>query len=197
VSEFVDECRREWKRLGVADHLADEMAAELSADLDEAEAEGASSSEVLGSSALDPRSLAASWALERGLIHPRATEGVSRRHRRALALLVTFGFLVVIGGAAAILASETGQRDAHRVFALPDASQELVKVFDADSGEPITNTVWVAGAQALLRRPARDDEPGDNIDPIAWILLAVGVVGIISASLLWTASRRSRPPAPA
>jgi hypothetical protein len=40
VSEFVDECRREWRRLGVPDPVANEMAADLTADLEEAEAEG-------------------------------------------------------------------------------------------------------------------------------------------------------------
>jgi hypothetical protein len=36
VSEFVDECRREWRRLGVPDPIANEMAADLTADLEEA-----------------------------------------------------------------------------------------------------------------------------------------------------------------
>jgi hypothetical protein len=29
MSEFVEQCRREWRRLGVADPLAEEMAADL------------------------------------------------------------------------------------------------------------------------------------------------------------------------
>jgi hypothetical protein len=33
VSEFIEECRREWKRLGVPDAAANEMAADLTADL--------------------------------------------------------------------------------------------------------------------------------------------------------------------
>jgi hypothetical protein len=195
VSEFVDECRREWKRLGVADQLAEEMAAELVADLDEAESEGASAADVLGSSAMDPRSLAASWAFERGLVHPRATEPVFRGHRRALAVVVTFGFLVVIGGAAALLASETGQRapltaqrGQLRLFAPFEASSQPI-VLDARSMRPIV--VARASVEALT------SQGGDNTEPIAWILLAVGVVGIISASLLWTTWRRNRPPAPA
>jgi hypothetical protein len=36
VTEFVDECRSEWKRLGVPDAVANEMAADLAADLQEA-----------------------------------------------------------------------------------------------------------------------------------------------------------------
>ena len=40
MNAYVDECRREWKRLGVPDGLAEEMAAELEADLAEAETDG-------------------------------------------------------------------------------------------------------------------------------------------------------------
>jgi len=45
---FVDDCRREWKRLRVSDAVANEMAAELTADLEEAASEGASPEDVLG-----------------------------------------------------------------------------------------------------------------------------------------------------
>jgi hypothetical protein len=34
---------------------------------------------------------------------------------------------------------------------------------------------------------------GDVRDVIAWILLAVGVLGIVSSSLLWTTWARTRP----
>jgi hypothetical protein len=74
VSEFAEECRREWKRLRVPDLIANEMAADLAADLREAEAEGASAEEVLGSGAFDPRSFAASWAVERGVVPPPLTD---------------------------------------------------------------------------------------------------------------------------
>jgi hypothetical protein len=63
---FIDECRYEWKRLGVPDSMAEEMAAELEADLAEAEADGVSAAEILGES--DPRRFAANWAHERGLV---------------------------------------------------------------------------------------------------------------------------------
>jgi hypothetical protein len=70
VSEFVEECRREWKRLGVPDPIAGEMAADLAADLAEAEVDGVSAEQVLGSGAFDPRAFAASWASERGVVGP-------------------------------------------------------------------------------------------------------------------------------
>lgn len=66
MNAYVEECRREWKRLGVPAGLAEEMAAELEADLAEAEADGVSAAEMLGES--DPRRFAATWARERGLV---------------------------------------------------------------------------------------------------------------------------------
>ena len=70
MSEFVDECRREWRRLGVPDPIANEMAADLTADIEEAEAEGGSAEDVLGNSVFDPRRFAASWAGARGVTAP-------------------------------------------------------------------------------------------------------------------------------
>jgi hypothetical protein len=67
VNDFVEECRREWRRLGVPDPIANEMAADLSADIVEAESEGGSAEDVLGNSVFDPRRFAASWATSRGV----------------------------------------------------------------------------------------------------------------------------------
>jgi hypothetical protein len=102
VNDFVEECRREWRRLRVPDRVANEMAADLKADLDEAEAEGASLEAVLGSEAFDPRSFAASWAAERGVVGPLPAR-VSRRPRRSR-LLAGFGVsaLVALIGVALI-----------------------------------------------------------------------------------------------
>ena len=74
MSDFVEHCRGEWRRLGVPDALAEEMAADLTSDLEEAEADGISAQELLGSSAFDPRSFARSWAAERGSSPNRRAE---------------------------------------------------------------------------------------------------------------------------
>ena len=74
---FIEECRYEWKRLGVPDSMADEMAAELEADLAEAEADGVSAAEMLGES--DPRRFAANWARERGLVAEPAPKKRGKR----------------------------------------------------------------------------------------------------------------------
>jgi len=94
MSEFVEECRREWKRLGVPDPVAREMAAELAADLDEAEADGASVEHVLGASAFDPPSFAAAWARERGLA-PASGRGHSFIPRMRWLLVLGLGLAAV------------------------------------------------------------------------------------------------------
>ena len=68
MNGFVDECRKEWSRLGVPDAVSSEMAADLAADLAEAEADGVSTEEVLGNAVFDARSFAASWATAHGVV---------------------------------------------------------------------------------------------------------------------------------
>ncbi|HEY3551846.1 MAG TPA: PASTA domain-containing protein [Gaiellaceae bacterium] len=90
MTAFVKECRQEWKRLGVPDLLADEMAADLEADLAEAEAEGVSTAEIVGES--DPRRFAATWASERGLVPEQRPQ---KRRRRVWPWVVVFVFIVL------------------------------------------------------------------------------------------------------
>lgn len=97
MSEFIEECRREWKRLHVPDSVANEMAADLAADLREAEVEGASPEELLGDAAFDPHAFARSWAQERGIVGPVA----DRRLR--LTFAVAAAAIVIAGGIAAAL----------------------------------------------------------------------------------------------
>src|SRR5262245_12711085 len=106
VSEFVEQCQAEWRRLGVADPLAEEMAADLASDLAEAETEGVSAADYLGSSASDPRSFAAAWASERGIIPASPCQEKGRR--RPLAL-VAFSALTAITVIVAALLLATGE----------------------------------------------------------------------------------------
>jgi hypothetical protein len=96
MSDFVEQCRAEWKRIGVPDPVAEEMAADLTSDLREAEAEGVSAEELLGSSVSDPRSFAASWAAERGVIPPSPTRGARRRRPTVLVAFTALAALMVI-----------------------------------------------------------------------------------------------------
>jgi hypothetical protein len=91
MTAFVEECRQEWKRLGVPDGLAEEMATELESDLAEAEADGVSAAELLGES--DPRRFAATWARERGLV---AEPPPQKRRRRVWPWVVLALFVLLV-----------------------------------------------------------------------------------------------------
>jgi hypothetical protein len=109
MSKFVEECRREWKRLGVPYAVAEEMAVDLEADLQEAESDGASVEEVLGRGAFDPRSFAASWAAERGVIPPSPVTGNLTRKPFMRAAIVLLALVTVIGAALVIFHRSTEQ----------------------------------------------------------------------------------------
>ena len=102
MNQFVDECRREWRRLGVADPVANEMAADLTADLEEAEAEGGSAEDVLGNSAFDPRRFAAAWAAARGVTSPPPPDRPSL-WRPPLAIALAALLVVLTLGAGLVL----------------------------------------------------------------------------------------------
>jgi hypothetical protein len=105
MNQFVEECRREWKRLGVPDPVANEMAADLEADLAEAEADGTSAEEVLGTGVFDAPSFAATWAAERGVIPAPAPSGPATRARRSRMVYAIAGFALValVGAVLALL----------------------------------------------------------------------------------------------
>src|SRR6266496_4366597 len=106
MNEFVEECRSEWKRLGVPDPVANEMAADLTADLNEAEKEGVSAEEVLGTSAFDPRSFASAWAAERGIVERPSPSGYGLpRRSRLSAAIAAFALIAIIGAVLMIHAS--------------------------------------------------------------------------------------------
>jgi hypothetical protein len=81
------------------------MAADLTADLNEAEAEGASAEDVLGRGAFDPRSFAASWAAERGVIPPPPPPGTRPKRPLIHLALAALVLLAATGAALAIFAS--------------------------------------------------------------------------------------------
>jgi len=110
--EFVEECRREWKRLGVPDPIANEMALDLSADIEEAEAEGGSAEDVLGNSVFDPRRFAAAWASARGVTAPPTPAdpfpALAAEHHpwyrpAMVGALALFGFLTALAAAALLI----------------------------------------------------------------------------------------------
>ena len=127
MSAYVEECRQEWRRLGVPELLAEEMATELESDLAEAEADGVPAAAILGES--DPRRFAATWARERGLVSERPPQK-SRKHRwivLALSLLLV-GFLLGIGGVVAFAKPTESVSRGRSVQAFPPS--RLVRVPD-------------------------------------------------------------------
>jgi len=176
VSEFVDECRREWRRLGVAYPIANEMAADLAADLEEAEAEGGSPEDVLGNSAFDPRRFAAAWATARGVVGLPAP-GYSPRWRTSvvLAAVACTGVLAFLAG----LVLLSGRSSRSIAFA-----SQVVRL-------PLPGRSAVPGGIAF---PGMQIVGVNNFHPLALILLVFGAVGTASAGcavLYWSRWIRS------
>jgi hypothetical protein len=200
VNQFIEECRREWKRLRVPDQVANEMAADLAADLEEAEADGASPEDVLGSGAADARSFATSWAAERGVIPP--PPWTARLPRRSLMLTAIAALTVItaIGAALVIFASP---------HAAPTAAIAVPPEFAASRAPAPIATIHVppppifAGARAPLavwiKRDGRGvvlaqaNGSGVEINTVGSILLIVGIAGIILSMLFLFWSSRTRP----
>jgi len=179
VSDFVDECRQEWTRLGVPDAVANEMAADLTADLHEAEVEGVSAEEVVGSAVFDPRSFAASWATERGVVPDTAAPGgapvlVEERPGRTRMLAVVAALAVFAIAGAALLT---------RAFHSAGVIGSVRKVVPAPFVEPGPGLRYPKFA---IHGPGPDPTHG-----IAVLLLFVGVLGLVAATVYW--SRRAKP----
>lgn len=187
MNRFVEECRREWKRLRVPDPVADEMAAELTADLDEAAAEGASPEEVLGSAASDPRSFAAAWAAERGVVPPQS---LTARLRRRSLLPVAIAALTIVAAVGAALV----------VFASPNASAPVAAVrlppLEAYPTKAVVaqQMMWVAAKGGPRELVTEADAQGSGVDihRVGSILLIAGIAGVILSLplLFWSSSRR-------
>src|SRR5271163_281511 len=130
MSEFIEECRREWRRIGVPDPIANEMAADLTADIEEAEAEGGSAEDVLGTSLFDPRRFAAAWAGARGVTGPPATvDPIAPLLREphpwyrpaAVISLTVVGFFMTLAAAALLVGRQSSAEAAsvHRILTGP------------------------------------------------------------------------------
>ena len=179
MNEFVDECRREWRRLGVPDPVASEMAADLTADLEEAEAEGGSPEDVLGNSAFDPRRFAAAWAAARGVTGAPIPERPSLwRAPIAIALAVILGVLTM-GAGLALLVGRSSSSIAfatRRIVAVPGP----IHLFAPGSGRGVIPGPLgrVLGGTAVT---------GVDIHPFAWMLFIIGLTGLgVFAFLYWS-----------
>jgi hypothetical protein len=187
VSDFVEECRREWRRLGVPDPVANEMAADLTVDLEEAEAEGGSAEDVLGNSAFDPRRFAAAWAAARGVTSaPTPYRPPPWRTPIAIALSVVVGVLTIGAGLALAVgrSSSSVAFAAQRAAAVPGS----IRLFAPGSGRIV--------GPGLPPTFVGTHIAGVDVYPLALILFIVGVLGLALLAVWywspWSGPRRFR-----
>jgi len=192
VSPFVEECLREWKRLGVPEPVANEMAADLAADLAEAEADGTSPEEVLGSGAFDARSFAAAWASERGIVPAARPASAPPRRRRWLmsALVASFALLALVGAVLAIRGDPP--RNVNVRIALPAAGGPP-RFHSVTPGRLRAVPRLLPGAGGVLV-PPNGQVTVVNVRPIGIVLLIVGLIGAAVSLVVWAPWRR-RPTA--
>lgn len=171
MSEFLDACRREWRRLGVPDPIAGEMAADLAADLEQAKAEGVAAEEVLGSGAFDPAGFAAAWAAERGVVPEPPRAGRPGRRWLALATIACFAIVTLVGVALAVLG------------------------FHGASVVGVVHGAPAGGAGPTLHGFTRHvGPPAPGLRPFALTLLVLGLLGIAVTTFVWIRGRLSPQP---
>jgi hypothetical protein len=176
MTDFVEQCRQEWRRIGVPDPLAEEMAADLASDLTEAEADGISAEEFLGSSAFDPRAFAASWAAERGIVPAQPSGKSAPRRPVALVAFTAFATLALVVASLLLL---TGQPEVALVASRttrPHLSPPAALVVPPGSDMRVVRAQTSAAA------------------PVEWILLVLAIVALGFAAWLWSSWGRSQPP---
>ncbi len=188
MNQFVEECRREWRRLGVPDPVANEMAADLTADLEEAESEGGSPEDVLGNSAFDPRRFAAAWAAARGVTSPPPP---TVRLRGGPPLRSPLPPSWACSSSAPAFSSLVGRSSSSIAFATRRiiTGPGPLRLFAPGPGR-----IVVPGRLGLPFVGTRI--AGVDVHPLAWMLLVVGVVGLgLLAVLYWSpwSGRRNRP----
>jgi hypothetical protein len=182
VNEFVEECRKEWRRLGVPDPIANEMAADLTADLEEAHAEGGSAEDVLGDSAFDPRRFAAAWASARGVTGVPVPETRSGwRPRLALAFAAVLGALAV-GAGLVLLAG-------YSTTSMPSPARRVIDRRLISGPGPL-RILGPGGRQVIIGRPFGGPfiaRPIGGIVPVIGVMLVIlGVVGLgLLAVMYW------------
>jgi hypothetical protein len=181
MTDFVERCRQEWKRLGVSDPLIEEMATDLASDLNEAEADGVSAEELLGRSAFDPASFAATWAAERGVIPPSPSPQPQSFFRRPLTL---GAFAIVVFAAlafAALVGTALISRAAPPTLGFRRATAPSLRLLPG-AGQPLPGQPLVVHGHTSV-----------NAAPLLLLLLVLAVIAIV-VTWIWTTRTRSRPP---
>jgi hypothetical protein len=189
VNEFVDQCRREWQRLGVPKAVADEMADELAADLGEAEAEGVTAEDLLGG---DPRSFAARWASERGVIQGR------RWTSRLPAALATLALVpAIVGAVLLIVASPSGgQRLALPLppttiaVSVPGQTPQALRV-RLETTEAMAAANEAGRARIWVARETMVSDDGDHTTGSVLLIVGLALLAPLTLFWLWRALKRA------
>lgn len=159
MNHFIEECRREWRRMRVPKPVADDMAAELENDLTEAAAEGVTAEELLGA----PRAFAATWAAARGI-----------RRRRPVFLIAAIAALLALALSGAGLALFGGASRTVRA-----AGPRTLLVRPAPAPDPTAVRIWVSGPRSVESMTTEH-----HTRLIGVVLLIVGLSGTTILSLL-------------
>lgn len=176
MSTFVDACRKEWDRIGVSGAVANEMAADLEADLAEAEADGVAPEEVLGNGFFDPAAFAASWASARGVVGSRPPTGAHDPRRPWIMAASTVVCVVVVLLGTALL---VGVRH---------SSVSVASVAIRRQVMPPAPGMFVFPHRLFFAQQV------GALAPIGLLLLAAGLVGLGFILWLWKpwSTRRNR-----
>ena len=172
MSNFVEQCRKEWNRLGVPEAAANEMAADLEADLAEAKAEGVSPEEVLGNGYFDPKFFAASWAESRGFVRPtRPARGTIRVRTLVLAAGAAIGAAFVALGLAFLF----GTPVVNRAAAAAPFARHL-------NPPPLPSfSVTPSGGHPVVFGPVVPP----SLHPAGLVLLLIGLAGLGAVLWIW------------
>ena len=164
MSSVTDECRKTWRELGVRRVVIEELAAELEADLADAEADGISADAFVGH---DPSALARQWATERG------------RARARLRVLLT-AIVAVIG---AIPGASFGLFAAYGLFStglpVPDFTTWVILIFYSLAGG-FAAVGTILAVRAVLSWHA-DLALKQTTQLFAWTTLPVMALAVIAA----------------
>ena len=185
MSSFVDQCRIEWRRLGVPDAIANEMAEDLTADLDEAAAEGASAEDVLGNGIFDPRSFAAEWAEARGVVGgpPAPKRRTQKRPAVVAAIAGLVALMIAVMGLLAL------------AFAGGSSSMVAPGQTPRSPGEPaVSHLHWAFPFQGPLHD--RTALAAGGVGALCLVALALGVVALVVAAVRWAPWNRYGHPDP-
>jgi hypothetical protein len=171
------------------------MAADLTADLREAEAEGGSTEDVLGSSAFDPKAFAASWAFERGVTgrDPAPAPAAAPRKSRTAWAFAAFAAVAIVGALLLAVSSRV-----HTSVVAAPAGAFVKPVFVGPGKVPVPPGVEVKPPQVWLPKPlgvqgAIVSMPDDGMRKLGGVLLILGIAGLAGTGIYRLARYRWQP----